>query len=61
MQNVDKNLRNVPQVKFREIHLFKFPHSAKYIFPSNRPYPVKAHKIHYSKSRTGRNALSQNI
>jgi len=27
------NLRNVPQVKFRKIHLFKFPHSAKYTFP----------------------------
>jgi len=31
------NWRNVPHVKFRKIHLFTFPHSAKYTVPSSSP------------------------
>jgi len=30
------NLRNIPQQKFRKIHLPKIPHSAKYTFPHSK-------------------------
>jgi len=36
------NLRNVPQVKFHKIHLFKFPHSEKYTYPHVHAINVEA-------------------